>query len=84
VGAQIAGKSLIAVAAGVNITASYTRCIKWKEVKGALAKRTTEDVRKSSASNHTAATRDLRLGPSAKQNDLGEGWNHVVQKGRVV
>ena len=39
---------------------------------------------KSVATALPAAPKAQRSGPSAEQKNLGEGWNHVVQGGRVV
>jgi hypothetical protein len=69
---------------GGNHTASYRGCLKWKEAKAALAKRAPECVRKSAATNRSAATKAQQAGPSAEQTDLDEAWNHVVRGGRVV
>jgi hypothetical protein len=69
---------------GGNRTASYRGCVKWKEAKAALTKRTPESVRKSAATNRSAAPKAQQAGPSAEQTDLGEGWNLVVRGGRVV
>jgi hypothetical protein len=66
---------------GGTHTAKYHSCIKWKEVKVALSKQAPEHVCKSAAMGHTAAPKAQQAGPSAKQMDLGEGWNHVVQGG---
>jgi len=63
-------------------TANYRDCIKWKEVKAALAKQAPKYVRKSAAKDHTAAPKAQPAGPSAEQMDVGEGWNHVVRGGR--
>jgi len=67
-----------------NHTASYRGCVKWKEAMAALAKQAPQRSRKSVASAQPAAPKAQRAGPSAEQKSLGEGWNHVVQGGRVV
>jgi hypothetical protein len=64
--------------------ANYRGCVKWKEVKEALAKQAPERARKSAATGQPAAPKAQRAGPSAEQMDLGEGWNHVVRGGRVL
>ena len=63
---------------GGNHTANCRGCIKWNLAKMALAKRMPERVRKSAATGHFAAPKVQRTGPSAKQVDLREGWNHGV------
>ena len=69
---------------GGNHTASYRGCIKWKEAKATLAKRSPEGVRKSASTSQSAAPKAQRAGLSVEQTDLGEAWNHVVRWGRVV
>ena len=69
---------------GGNHTANYRGCMNGKEAKTTLAKRAPEGVRKSAATGHSAAPKAQRAGPSAEQMDLGESWNHVVRRGRVV
>jgi len=69
---------------GGNHTARYRGCVKWKEAKAALAKQAPQHSRKSVATAQPAAPKDQRAGPSAEQRNLGEGWNHVIQGGRVV
>jgi hypothetical protein len=56
-------------------------CIKWKEVRTALAKRAPKGVRKRAATGHSAALKAQRARPSAEQMDQGEGWNHVFRGG---
>jgi len=58
--------------------------MKWKEAKAALAKQTPDRGQKSAATAHLTTPKEQRAGPSAEWMDLGEGWNHVVQGGRVV
>ena len=68
-----------------NQTANYRGCVKWKEAKAALAKRTPEKGRKMVAtSKPTAAPKANQAGPSAEQMDHGEGWSHIVRGGRTV
>ena len=69
---------------GRNHTANYRVCVKWKEAKAALAKQEPVRRRKSVATGQPAAPKAQRAGPSARQRDLGEGWNHVVRGGRVI
>ena len=69
---------------GGNHTANYRGCVKWKEAKAALAKEAPERSRKRVATDQHAAPKAQRPGPSAEQKNLGEGWNHVDQGGRVV
>ena len=69
---------------GANHTTTYRGCIKWKEAKAALAKRAPERVRKSAATNQSAAPKAQGAGPSAEQTDLGEVWNHVVRGGVLL
>jgi hypothetical protein len=67
-----------------NHTANYRGCVKWKEAKTALAKQAPARGRKSATTAHLTALKEQRVGPSAEQMDLGEGWNHIVREGRVV
>jgi len=69
-----------------NHTANYSGCVKWKEARAALAKRTPERGRKKmfASSKPAAAPKANQAGPSAEQMDLGEGWSHVVRGGRTV
>jgi len=46
-----------------------------------LAKQAPERARKNAATGHPAAPKAQRAGSSAKQMDLGKGWNHVVRGG---
>jgi glutaredoxin len=66
---------------GGNHTVNYRGCVKCKEAKAALAKQAPERARKSAPTGHPAAPKAQRAGPSAKQIDLGDGWNHVVRRG---
>jgi len=61
--------------------ANYRGCVKWKEVRAALAKQAPERAHKNAATGHPAAPKTQQAGPSAEQTDLGEGWNHVVRGG---
>ena len=56
-------------------TANYRGCVKWKEAKAALTKQAPECSRQSFASDHPAAPKVHRRGPSAEQMDLGEERN---------
>jgi len=67
-----------------NHTMNYRDCIKWKETKTIIAKQAPERVRKTTATDHPAASRAQRTGTSAEQMGLDEEWNHVVRGGRVV
>jgi len=58
--------------------------VNWKKAKAALAKQAPERIQKSVATAQTAAPKAQRAGPSAKQKNLGDGWNHVARGGRVV
>ena len=60
-----------------NHTVNYLDCIKWEELKVAVAKQATKLGRKSSATGYPATLKAWRAGPSAEQMDLDEGWNHV-------
>jgi hypothetical protein len=62
---------------GGNHTANYWDCIKWEEVKVAVAKQATKLGRNSAATGDPATLIARWAGPSAEQMDLGEGWNHV-------
>jgi len=66
-----------------NHTAIYRGCVNWKEAKAAIAKQAPERGRKSVAIGKPAAPKAQRVGPSAEQMDLDEGWNHF-RGGRVV
>jgi len=66
-------------------TANYRGCVRWKEAKAALAKRTPEQGRRMIAqSKPAAAPKANRAEPFAEQMDLGEGWSHVVRGGRIA
>ena len=69
---------------GGKHTANYRGCVKWKEARAALVKQAPERARNNTAIGHHSAPKIQRAGPSAQQTDLGEEWNHVVRKGRVV
>jgi hypothetical protein len=70
---------------GGNHTANYRGCSTWKEVKAALAKQVpNQRTRASGAAVQPAANRGVTPQPSAEQENLGSGWNHVVRGGRVV
>ena len=58
---------------GGNHTASYRGCVKWKEVKVALAKQAPEHSRKSVATAVPAAPKAQRAGPPAEQRYLFRG-----------
>jgi hypothetical protein len=72
--------SLIAVAAG-KPHGDYRVCVKWEEVKAALAKQAPERSRKSVATGQPASPKAKRAGPTSRQRDLGKGWNHIVRGG---
>jgi hypothetical protein len=61
-----------------NHTANYRGCVKWKEAKAALAKRTPLGNKEGRAPS-TAAPK-----LAEEQEILGPGWTHVVCGGRVV
>jgi hypothetical protein len=62
---------------GGNHTANYRGCTKWKEAKAALAKRApTERSRVGGAPSPPNAKQAM---PSAQQENLGPGWNHVIR-----
>jgi hypothetical protein len=68
-----------------NHTANYRGCSKWKEAKAALAKQVPmQRTRTSGAAVQPAANKVVTPQPSAEQQSLGSGWNHVVQGGRIV
>jgi len=70
---------------GGNRTANYRGCAKWKEAKAALAKRAPFVRSKvGSAPRPPVASKAQRSEPTAKQERLGQGWNHVVRGGRVI
>ena len=69
---------------GGNYTANYHGCVKWKEASAALAKQAPKRSWKSVATGQPADPKAQRAGPSAEQMDLGDGWNHVTRRGRVV
>jgi len=62
---------------GGNHKANYPDCGKWKEGKVALAKQEPKRSRKSVTTGQPAAHKSQQSGPSARQMDMGEGWNHV-------
>ena len=74
-------ESLSALAVGETTQRNTGGCIKWKEAKAAIAKQAPEYGRKNTATGHPAASKAQQAGPSAKQMDLGMGWNHVVRGG---
>jgi len=68
-----------------NHTANYRGCVRWKEPRAALAKRTPERGRKMVASSKPAfAPEANRAEPSAEQMDLGAGWSLVVRGVRIA
>ena len=69
---------------GGKQTANYRGSVKWKEARAALAKQGPERSRKNAVTGHRAAPKTQQAGPSVEQTNLGEGWNHVVRRGRVV
>ena len=69
---------------GGNHTASYRGCEKWKEAKAALARRAPVNRSKGRGPSSPPAVQVTRAEPSAEQEKLGPGWNHVVRGGRVV
>jgi hypothetical protein len=67
---------------GTTQPSNYWGCVEWKEAKAALAKRT--PVRNKEGSAPSLATAEVKCEePTAKQEILGPGWNHVCG-GRVV
>jgi hypothetical protein len=69
---------------GGTHTANYRGCIKWKEARDVLEKQAPDRPGKSADTGHPADPKAQRAGPSVKQMDLNEGWNHVVRGDRVV
>jgi hypothetical protein len=70
---------------GGNPTTNYRGCSKWEGAKAALAKQLPyQRTRTSGAAVQPAAKTALTPQPSAEQESLGSGWNHVVRGGRVV
>ena len=70
---------------GVNHTANYRGCGKWKEAKAALARRApTGPVVRSGAPSGDVRSAPTRPRQSAEQLSLGDGWNHVLRRGRVA
>jgi hypothetical protein len=70
---------------GGNHTANYRGCAKWKEAKAALAKRALIVRSKmGSAPSPPVTSKAQRPEPTAEQERLVQGWNHVVRGGRVI
>jgi hypothetical protein len=70
---------------GGNHTANYRGCSKWKEANAALPKQVPmQRSRTIGAAGNHAANKVATPQPSAEQESLGPGWNHVVREGRVV
>jgi hypothetical protein len=67
---------------GGNHTANYRGCAKWKEAKAALAKRA--PIERTNVGGAPSPPKAKQAVPSAEQENLGPGWNHVVHGGRVV
>jgi len=65
-------------------TANYRGCVKWKQVKAALANQAPERVRKGAATGQSTPPKAQWAGTSTELMDLSEEWNHVVRGGRVV
>lgn len=77
-------RSRVNTAAAVNHTAYYWGCSKWKEASAVLTTRaSTERRQMSGSSGRSGAPKEAREVPSAEQENLGPGWNHVVLWGRV-
>jgi len=64
-----------------NHTANYRGYVKWKDAKTALSKQAPDRGRQSAITAHHTAPKEQLAEPSAEQMDLGEGWNHVIQRG---
>jgi len=58
--------------------------VKWKDAKAALAKQASQRAPRNASTGHPAAPKAKQAGQSAEQFFLGEGWSHVVRKGRVA
>jgi hypothetical protein len=56
--------------------------VKWKEANAALTKRAS--IERSKVGSAPSAPKANQAVPSAEQENLGPGWNHVVLGGRVV
>jgi len=70
---------------GGNYTANYRGCAKWKKAKAALAKRAPFVRSKmGSAPSPPVTPKAQRSEPTTEQVTLGQGWNHVVRRGRVI
>jgi hypothetical protein len=88
--AQISGEcstskqQLKCCSCGRNNTANYRDCVKWKEAKAALTKRKPIVRSKEGSATSLAAPKAKQAEPSAEQEKLGPGWNHVVCGCRVV
>ena len=67
-----------------NHTANYRGCVEWKEAKTTLSKQAPDLGRKSASTDHLTTPKEQWAEPPAEQMDLGEGWNDVVRRGRVV
>ena len=64
---------------GVNHTANYRGCSKWKKAKAALARQARTPRGSSGETSRPAVKKVARAAPSAEQLSLGDGWNHVVR-----
>jgi hypothetical protein len=83
--AQPPSSSIIAAVLGVNTKPIIGGRLMWKEAKAAPFKRRQPERRlESGATGRPAAPKPVGAGPSAEQQSLGPGWNHVVQGCRVV
>jgi hypothetical protein len=70
---------------GANHTANYRGCAKWKEARTALTKRAPTDRSKVGGTpSPPSAPKAKQAVPSAEQQGLGSGWNHVIRGGRIV
>ena len=69
---------------GGNHTANYRVCGKWKETKAALARQARTPRGPSGETGRPAATKVARAAQSALQQSLGDGWSHVVRRGRLL
>jgi hypothetical protein len=83
-GSALPQDSSLSAAVVEGTTANYRVCVKWKEAKAALAMWTPVVRSKEGSAPSLAAPKAKRADPSAQQENLGPGWNHVVRGGCVV
>jgi hypothetical protein len=66
-----------------NRTDNNLDCVKWKETKAALAKRTPVERSKDGSSPSLAAPKAKLAELSGEQENFGPGWSHIVRDSRI-